>query len=188
MQIEVNMKKAGRWVEASVPAARVYTQGKSFKDAAAMVVDAVELLADTYGLKAKASVTKTPDGGWALEFDSNAALIAFVLKRHRRERGLSVEGAAKAVGQRSNQAISRYEHGKQPPTIATLEKLLQAIAPDVRLVVRSAISGHKSIEDQIRPLVFPEETTSISHRADVSVPSVATDLRRVERVARSARR
>ena len=60
MQIEVNMKKSGRWVEASVPAVRVYTQGKSFKDAAAMVVDAVELLADTYGIKAKASVKRTP--------------------------------------------------------------------------------------------------------------------------------
>lgn len=133
MQIEVNMKKSGRWVEASVPAVRVYTQGKSFKDAAAMVVDAVELLADTYGIKAKASVKRTPGVGWALGFDSDAALIAFVLKRHRRERGISVERAAKAIGQRSNQAISRYEHGRQPPTIATLQKLLRAIAPDVQL-------------------------------------------------------
>lgn len=112
MQIEVNMTKSGRWVEASVPAVRVYTQGKSFKDAAAMVVDAVELLADTYGIKAKAFVKRTPGVGWALGFDSDAALIAFVLKRHRRERGISVERAAKAIGQRSNQAIVAGADGR----------------------------------------------------------------------------
>lgn len=86
MQIAINMTKSGRWVEACVPAVRVYTQGKSFKDAAAMVVDAVDFLVDTYGIKAKAFVKRTSGVGWALEFDSDAALIAFVLKRHRRAR------------------------------------------------------------------------------------------------------
>lgn len=86
MQIAVNMTKSGRWVEASIPAIRVYTQGKSFKDAAAMVVDAVELLGDTYGIKAKAFVKRSSGVGWALGFDSHAALIAFLVKRHPPER------------------------------------------------------------------------------------------------------
>lgn len=132
MQVEVKMRKEGKWIAVDAPAARIYTQGESEMDAAAMLADAAQMIADEYGIDSRAKVVETADG-WALEFDSDAALIAFVLRRNRKDEGISIGKAAKAIGQSSKRAVARYETGKQPPTIATLQRLLKAVAPDVHL-------------------------------------------------------
>ena len=60
--------------------------------------------------------------------------MALLLRRQRESRGLTLAEAAERLGQRSKNAYARYEQGKAMPTVEKLEELLQAIAPDQRIV------------------------------------------------------
>jgi transcriptional regulator with XRE-family HTH domain len=64
--------------------------------------------------------------------------VALLLRRQRERQGLTLAEAAKRMGQRSRNAYARYEQGKAVPTVEKLEQLLEAIAPDQKIVWRIA--------------------------------------------------
>ena len=64
-----------------------------------------------------------------------AAMISLLLRRQRQKSGLSLGDAAARLGASSRNAYARYEQGRTVPTVAKLDELLKAIAPDRDLLV-----------------------------------------------------
>jgi len=64
-----------------------------------------------------------------------AAMISLLLRRQRQKSGLSLADAAARLGASSRNAYARYEQGRTVPTVAKLDELLKAIAPDRDLLV-----------------------------------------------------
>ena len=67
--------------------------------------------------------------------------LALLLRRQRERQGLTLAEAAERLGQSSRNAYARYEQGKAMPTLEKLEQLLQAVAPDQRIVWRFVSPG-----------------------------------------------
>lgn len=127
-------KEKGVWWSAEAPVAGVYTQGRTRKDAAAMLADAFESLINRPGLK----VTVTDlggDGEVLVEANEPAALAAYVLKFQRETNKLSLADVAARLGASSRTAYARYEQGKSVPTLDKFVELLRAVAPDMALTV-----------------------------------------------------
>jgi len=127
-------KATGTWWAAEAPVAGVYTQGRSRKDAAAMLADAFESLINRPGF----SVTVIDEGGGEqvlIEANEPAALAAYVLKYQREVHGLSLAQVAKALGASSRNAYARYEQGASVPTLDKFAELLRAVAPEVTLII-----------------------------------------------------
>jgi ribosome-binding protein aMBF1 (putative translation factor) len=124
--------KDGRFWLVEIPAFDAMTQGRTKREALAMAEDLIETMADRPGFE----VTAYPAGKEAFEIGANqlGTLVALLLRRQRERRGLTLAEAAERLGQRSKNAYARYEQGKAMPTVEKLEELLQAIAPDQRIV------------------------------------------------------
>jgi transcriptional regulator with XRE-family HTH domain len=65
-------------------------------------------------------------------------MISLLLRRQRQKSGLSLKQAAERLGAKSRNAYARYEQGVAVPTVAKLDELLKAIAPDRDIVVRQS--------------------------------------------------
>lgn len=126
-------KATGTWWAAEAPVAGVYTQGRSRRDAAAMLADAFESLIHRPGFK----VTVIDDGDERVLVEANepAALAAYVLKYQREAHGLSLAQVAKALGASSRNAYARYEQGESVPTLDKFAELLRAVAPEISLII-----------------------------------------------------
>lgn len=137
----------GVWV-AEVPLIDVYTQGDSREDAASMLADAVESLIGRKGFRA--SVTAWVGDRIIVGSNDLEVFLPFVLKRCREAGGTSLSDAADALGQSSKTAFARYENGEAMPTISKLEKLLEAISSDVRLVLLDTREGTVPIMETLK--------------------------------------
>src|SRR5262249_43413357 len=109
-------KETKRWWAAEAPIAGVYTQGRSRKDAAAMLADAFESLISRPGFRV--TVTDEANSDHVLiEANEPSALAAYVLKYQREVHGLSLAQVAKTLGASSRNAYARYEQGTSVPTL-----------------------------------------------------------------------
>ncbi|HWO23738.1 MAG TPA: helix-turn-helix transcriptional regulator [Kofleriaceae bacterium] len=112
----------------------VCTQGRSRKDALAMLADAFETLIDDP--KVKITVEELDDeGGVTIESNRPAVLAAFVLQRLRLRSGRSLSQVAESMGRASKNAYARYEQGDAIPTIEKFEELLRAVSNDATLII-----------------------------------------------------
>lgn len=136
MRFEGRVKKDGRFWLAEIPAFDALTQGRTKREALEMARDLLETMADTPGFK----VTVYAGRSGTFEVGANRVRIflALLLRRQRESQGLTLAEAAERLGQRSRNAYARYEQGKAMPTVEKLEALLQAIAPDQKIVWRIA--------------------------------------------------
>ena len=136
MRFEGRLEKDGRSWIVEIPAFDGTTQGRTKREAFAMAKDLIETMAGVGGFK----VTIYPARGNTFEVGANnvGVLLALLLRRQRERQGLTLEEAARRLGQRSRNAYARYEQGKAMPSVEKLEELLRAIAPDYRLVWRLA--------------------------------------------------
>ena len=131
--------KDGKFWLAEVPLLDAMTQGRTRKEALAMVADLLETLADRPGF----SVQVYP--GKHEEFEVSAVdtrgLMSLLLRRQRERSGLSLAEAAVRLGAKSRNAYARYERGTSMPTLDKLTKLLQAVAPDQDFVLQQSVVG-----------------------------------------------
>lgn len=136
MRFEGRIKKDGRHWLAEIPAFDAVTQGRTKKEAFAMAEDLIETMADARGFR----VTAHTAGGAVFEIEANhlGTLIALLLRRQRERQGLTLDEAAERLGQRSRNAYARYEQGRAMPSVEKLAQLLEAVAPDQRIVWRIA--------------------------------------------------
>ena len=127
MRLAGRVFRAGAYWAVEVPMLGVVTQGRSKRDAYAMIADAIESLVN----RAEFRLDAFPGEGEYFEVGANdeAALTAFLLRRQRSRSGLSLAEVARRLGARSANAYARYEQGRSVPTVAKLTALLAAVAP-----------------------------------------------------------
>jgi DNA-binding XRE family transcriptional regulator len=112
------------------------TQGRSRKDAVAMLEDAVESLVNWGSFRVQVALGK--DGGCTIGSNDDAKLVALMLRRLRAREGLSVRDAAARLGSKSPNAYAQYETGRVAPSIDTLTRLVAALNPSFETVLRVA--------------------------------------------------
>lgn len=132
MRFPGRIKKDGKVWLVEIPAFDALTQGRTKREAFEMAKDLIETMADVKGFRA----TVYPTGRETFEVGANrvAVFLALLLRRQRERHGLTLQEAAERLGQRSRNAYARYEQGRAMPTVEKLEQLLEAIAPDQKIV------------------------------------------------------
>jgi predicted RNase H-like HicB family nuclease len=112
----------------------VCTQGRSKKDAIAMLADAFETLIDDPKIKIAVEEVDR-EGGVMIDSNRPAVLAAFVLQRLRLRSGRSLSQVAESMGRASKNAYARYEQGEAIPTLEKFEELLHAVSSDATLII-----------------------------------------------------
>ena len=132
MRFPGRIKKNGKFWLVEIPAFDALTQGRTKREAFAMVEDLIETMSGVKGFR----VTVYPTGAETFEIGANrlSVFLALLLRRQREHQGLTLAAVAEKLGQRSRNAYARYEQGKTMPTVEKLEQLLKAIAPDQKIV------------------------------------------------------
>ena len=136
MRFAGRVVKAGKWWAIEVPDLGAFSQGKTKREAYAMIRDAIEAMIDAPELR----VDVHPGKGSYFEVGStdDAALVAFFLKQQRGLSGKTLEQVVRNLGQTSINAYARYEQGASVPTIDKLTELLRALEPDADFVLRKS--------------------------------------------------
>lgn len=137
MRFEVVLKKEGSFWLIEAPALDVMTQGRTRKEAYAMLKDAVELLVDRNGFAVTLDVFRHGAEVY-LSANDRDQLIALMLRRQRQKYGLTLQELARRLGAKSVNAFARYEQGKARPTVAKLLELMAAIDPHLVPVLKLA--------------------------------------------------
>ena len=127
MRFDGHVFRVGRYWAIEVPILGVASQGRTKRDAYAMIADAIEALVN----KATFAIVVHPGAGAYFEIGASdeAALTALLIRRTRLKAGLTLAEAAKGLGAKSLNAYARYEQGRAVPTVVKLSKLLAAVAP-----------------------------------------------------------
>ena len=128
MRLAGRVFKIGRYWAIEVPILGVVTQGHTKKEAYEMILDAIESLVNKKGFKAEVFPGKGPY--FEVSSPDLAALTAFLLRRQRMKRGLTLMEVSKRLGAKSLNTYARYEQGKSIPTIEKFSQLLCALSPD----------------------------------------------------------
>ena len=133
MRFQGKLLKEGRYWLAEVAVFDALTQGRTRADALCMMRDWFEtILGSSSGSVRTIAVTRTD---FEVVATDAVAMISLLLRRQRQKSGLSLADAAARLGASSRNAYARYEQGRTVPTVAKLDELLKAIAPDRDLLV-----------------------------------------------------
>jgi len=128
-------EKTKYWV-VYVPLLDISTQGRSKKQALAMIEDAIQIEAEKEALKIQAQPSREP-GVFTVSANDPDSLIAFLLKRQRTCHGLSMRDVARRLASSSPTAYAQYEQGKRAPSLGKLRELLHAIDPQLEAVLKA---------------------------------------------------
>lgn len=144
MMFQGRVWKDGTFWLAEMELADVMTQGRTRKEALAMLGDALGSLVNRKGFDV---VVEGTGEDVLVKASDPAALIALAFKRQREKHGLSLADVAKALGQTSRNSYARYERGTSVPTLDKIDELFRAVAPERPVVLsmrpRAAASGRK---------------------------------------------
>ena len=135
VKFEGKLIKEGRFWPIYVPALDVVTQGRSKKDAYAMIKEAVELYVDRPGFEVL--VIPMPRNKFVLRAKKNADdkyLVALMLKHQRAKHGLSTSEVAKRLGI-TKHAYAQYEQARSLPSITKVEEFIHAMSDSAHVVL-----------------------------------------------------
>lgn len=135
VKFEGKLAKEGKYWMVCVPALDIYTQGKSKKDAFAMIKDAVELVVDQK--RFAVVVSPLPHNQFVLRTKrtkDDRYLIALMLKNQRAKYGLSITQVADRL-KISRNAYAQYEQARAIPSIAKVEEFIHAMSDQVHVVL-----------------------------------------------------
>jgi len=119
-----------------VPVFDAMTQGRTRDEALAMIEDWFVTMVDQPDFSLRTYTVGRTE--FELASDDARPMISLLLRRQRHKSGLSLTQAAERLGAKSRNAYARYEHGSSVPTVAKLDELLRAIAPERDIVVRQS--------------------------------------------------
>ena len=136
MRFEGKLTRDGRFWLAEIPLLEAMTQGRTRKEALAMISDWLETMIDRSGFAASIH----PRGNREFEVSGNdaGAMTALLLRRRREASGASLREMASRLGESSRNAYARYERGDAVPTLAKLDALLKAASPGGDFVIRES--------------------------------------------------
>ena len=125
------------WWLVEIPFLDVMTQGKTRKEALAMIKDAVmELLKDSYESFLDEhfilTVNRYEDGVIGLGASDDKVLFALGLKRQRLRSGSTIRDVSRRLKSKSPNAYARYERAQTRPSIEKYAELLHAANPSRR--------------------------------------------------------
>ena len=126
MRFQGKIYKDGKWWLAEVPIFAAMTQGRTRKEALAMIVDWFETLITRPEFSV--SIHEGKQGEFEISASDTKAMVCLLLQRQRQLSGLSLARAAARLGAKSRNAYARYEQGASVPTIEKLDQLLQAVS------------------------------------------------------------
>ena len=126
----------GRWWLAEVPILEAMTQGRTRKEALAMIGDWLETMVDRKGFEAQ--VYPLSSTTFEIAGNSAAAMTALLLRRRREASGTSLRDMATRLGSSSRNAYAWYERGDAVPTVEKLDALLKATSPCGDFVIRAS--------------------------------------------------
>jgi DNA-binding XRE family transcriptional regulator len=132
-----SIRKSGRWWFAECGGVGAYTQGRSRKDALAMLADCIECLALRKGFEVRVTeLGSNRDGSITVLVEANqpGVLAAEVLRAQRQRRRLTADQIAERLGI-SKVTYQAYELGRRELTLTRFEELLKAIAPELGLAI-----------------------------------------------------
>src|SRR5215510_1789155 len=126
MRFQGRVYKDGKFWLAKVPIFAAMTQGRTRKEALAMIADWFETLI----ARPEFSVTvhEGKKGEFEISTSDTKAMVCLLLQRQRQLNRLSLAAAAQRLGAKSRNAYARYEQGSSVPTVEKFDKLLQAVS------------------------------------------------------------
>lgn len=135
--------KTSKYWLAEVPSLDVMTQGTSYKNAIAMIQDAIEMLLVSYfphepRENIRITVTDYKGGNIGISAQDGKLLLAFSLRRQRIKSGATVREVAERLGSKSPNSYAPYERGEKKPSLDKFEQLIQAVNPSKPLRLRIA--------------------------------------------------
>src|SRR5437773_9639549 len=115
MRFEGKVFRDGRFWLAEIPLLEAMTQGRTRKEALAMIGDWLETMVN----RPRFRVSVYPRGATAFEVSGSdaGAMIALLLRRRREASGASLRDVATRLGASSRNAYARYERGEVVPTL-----------------------------------------------------------------------
>jgi hypothetical protein len=137
MRFAGHVTRAGRWWAIEVADLGAFSQGKTKREAYAMICDAIEAMIGQPGFSV--DVHRGTGGYFEIGSSDDATLVAFFLKQQRGLSGKTLEQVVRNLGQTSVNAYARYEQGASVPTIDKLTELLRALEPDADFVLRKSV-------------------------------------------------
>ena len=126
MRFPGKLYKDGKLWLVEVPVFAAMTQGRTRKEALAMIVDWFVTMIDRPGFSV--TVHEGKQGNFEFSTSDTKAMVGLLLQRQRQLHGLSLAAAAERLGAKSRNAYARYEQGSSMPTVDKLDKLLQAVS------------------------------------------------------------
>lgn len=119
-----------------IPLLHIHTQGHTQKEAYLMARDAIETLVNRKGFRV--SIFPADNDAFTIDSNDRKTFIAFLLKRNREFKQLSVRDVVKRMNSKSPNAYAQYETGRISPSIDKLIELLKAIDPAFEPVLKAA--------------------------------------------------
>jgi hypothetical protein len=126
MRFQGKLYKDGKFWLVEVPVFAAMTQGRTRKEALAMIADWFATMIDRPGFSV--TVHEGKQDTFELSTSDTKAMVGLLLQRQRQLHGLSLAAAAERLGAKSRNAYARYEQGSSMPTVDKLDKLLQAVS------------------------------------------------------------
>ena len=126
--------KGEKYWSAEVPELGVFTQGKTEKEAHAMIIDALEFLADEKDFKVDLQPTSTHK--FSVTSSNLRPLFALYLQTMRLESELTIQEVADRLGLASKNGYAQYEQGKALPSIELLSEFIKAMRPGKDLYLK----------------------------------------------------
>ncbi len=143
MELDGIVEKASKrneWM-IEVAALELMTQGRTRKNALAMIQDAImELVESYYGLEARKKLKlflfDDGDEGFGIGSNNDKLLLSLALRRQREVSGLTVREVSSNLGSKSPNAYFQYEKGKINISLDKYEELLHAANPQTSCSLR----------------------------------------------------
>lgn len=146
MRFQGKLYKDGKFWLAEVPIFAAMTQGRTRKEALAMIADWFETIINRPGFSVTVHEGKKED--FEISASDTKAMVCLLLQRQRQLSGLSLAGAAERLGAKSRNAYARYEQGASVPTVEKLDQLLRAVSGGRDFVLLPSTVGETAREER----------------------------------------
>ena len=146
MRFQGKLYKDGKFWLIEVPVFAAMTQGRTRKEALAMIADWFTTMIDRPGFSI--TVYEGKKDTFELSASDTKAMVGLLLQRQRQLHGLSLAAAAERLGAKSRNAYARYEQGSSIPTVEKLDKLLQAVSGGQDFVLSPSAIGDAEQEER----------------------------------------
>jgi hypothetical protein len=136
MRFSGKIYKDDKFWLAEIPILDLMTQGRTKKEAYAMVADMLESLVGKDGFKIE--VYKGTKDRFEVGSLEPKHMVSLLLQRKREMSGLSLAQVASRLGMKSRNTYARYEQGHSVPSVEKLNELLHAVCPQTDIVINES--------------------------------------------------